>query len=266
MTSEAFVPGPGEVRTIELGGFLMTVKATAESTDDAFTLLQVDRASFHGPLGSPGQICFNLGDEPASPDGIGGWRTKARSRSGIDKRWRLHDLRSAATPPLPRLTCNGVRVSDSWPRVPGARVPDSPHHLDGGEAAMTGAVRRVVTGHDKDGHAVFVSDELVEPVMTDLSTSSSFHVLWNGDTTASFPDDGSRPAFTAYFPPVGGFRFGLFSLPPRDEPPPAPEVDVAAAVAELRAALPGLLDHMESGAPGMHTTATIDFEVVQQRT
>lgn len=127
---------------------------------------------------------------------------------------------------------------------------------------MTSAVRRVVTGHDKDGNAVFASDELVEPVMTALSTSSSFHVLWNGDTTPSFPDDGSRPAFTAYFPPVGGFRFGLFTLPPRDEPPPASEVDVAAAVAELRAALPGLLDHMESGAPGMHTTATIDFEIV----
>lgn len=127
---------------------------------------------------------------------------------------------------------------------------------------MVSAVRRVVTGHDDDGNAVFTSDEQVAPVMTGLSKSASFHVLWNGDETPRFPDDGRRPVLRSYFPPVGGFRFGLFTLPPHDEPPPGPDVDIAAAVAELRTALPGLLDHMESGAPGMHTTATIDFEVV----
>ena len=127
---------------------------------------------------------------------------------------------------------------------------------------MTNTVRRVVTGHDEGGSAVFVSDQRLAPVMTSLSSTASFHVLWNGDAAPTFPDDGSRPALTTYFPPVGGFRFGLFTLPPLDEGPPGPEVDIAAAVAELRAALPGLLDHMESGAPGMHTTATIDFEVV----
>ncbi|GAC1545068.1 MAG: site-specific integrase [Acidimicrobiales bacterium] len=40
-----------------------------------------------------GPYVFNLGDEPASPDRIGWWWTKARARSGIDMRWRLHDLR-----------------------------------------------------------------------------------------------------------------------------------------------------------------------------
>ena len=123
-------------------------------------------------------------------------------------------------------------------------------------------VRRVVTGHDADGKAVFVSDGPVEPVMTALSASSAFHQLWNGDRAPHFPDDGARPAPTTYFPPVGGFRFGMFTLPPADEPPPGPDVDIAAAVAQLREGLPGLLDHMEPDAPGMHTTATIDFEVV----
>ena len=123
-------------------------------------------------------------------------------------------------------------------------------------------VRRVVTGHDASGKAVFVSDEAVEPVMTALSRSSAFHVLWNGDDAPHFPDDGARPPFTTYFPPVGGFRFGMFTLPPADEPPPGRDVDIAGAIAELRERLPGLLDHMEPDAPGMHTTATIDFEVV----
>ena len=49
MTSEAFVLGPGEGRPIDLGGFLMTVKATAESTDDAFTLLEATEPPHFGP-------------------------------------------------------------------------------------------------------------------------------------------------------------------------------------------------------------------------
>ncbi len=127
---------------------------------------------------------------------------------------------------------------------------------------MGNAVRRVVTGHSPDGKAVFVSDEQVEPVMTALSASSSFHTLWHGDEAPHFPDDGSRPAPSTYFPAVGGYRFGFFTLPPADEPPPGPDVDIRAALQTLNTELPGLLDHMEPGEPGMHTTATIDFEVV----
>ena len=127
---------------------------------------------------------------------------------------------------------------------------------------MTDGVRRVVTGHDADGKAVFASDEVVPPITTGLSASSSFHVLWGGDDAPHFPDDGVLPLFTTYFPPVGGFRFGMFTLPPHGEPGPGPDVDIAAAIAEMRRALPGMLDYMEPGAPGMHTTDTIDFEVV----
>jgi mannose-6-phosphate isomerase-like protein (cupin superfamily) len=109
---------------------------------------------------------------------------------------------------------------------------------------------------------VFASDTLVEPVVTELAAGTSFHQVWNGDAAPSFPDDGARPPLTTYFPPVGGFRFGFFTLPAADDPGPAPDVDIAQALAELGAALPGLLDHMEPAPPGMHTTATIDFEVV----
>jgi mannose-6-phosphate isomerase-like protein (cupin superfamily) len=127
---------------------------------------------------------------------------------------------------------------------------------------MARAVRRVVTGHDANGRAVFASDELVEPVMTDLSATSSFHGLWTGADTPRFPDDGSRPPFTTYFPPIGGFRFGFFTLPPHDEPHPGPEVDIGKALGQLDAALPGMLAYMDPADPGMHTTDTIDFEVV----
>jgi mannose-6-phosphate isomerase-like protein (cupin superfamily) len=120
--------------------------------------------------------------------------------------------------------------------------------------------RRVVTGHDADGKAVFASDQRVAPFVPSFSPLSSFHLLWNGDEAPHFPDDGSRPAPTTYFPEVGGFRFGFFTLPPDGTPMPE-GVDVMAGLEEMRAALPGMLDHMEA-EPGMHTTATIDFEVV----
>ena len=71
------------------------------------------------------------------------------------------------------------------------------------------------------------------------------------------------PPFATWFPPVGGFRFAMFTVPPHGAASePAPDADVEAAVAEFQANLPGLTNYMEPDAPGMHTTDTIDFEVV----
>ena len=122
-------------------------------------------------------------------------------------------------------------------------------------------VRRVVTGHDADGKAVFVSDERVAPVTTALSPGSEFHQLWGGDEAPRFPDDGSLPPYRTYFPPVGGFRFGMFTIPPAGGEPPQLD-DVQAALAEIDQKLPGMMSYMEPADPGMHTTDTIDFEVV----
>jgi mannose-6-phosphate isomerase-like protein (cupin superfamily) len=126
---------------------------------------------------------------------------------------------------------------------------------------MSRSVRRVVTGHDAGGKAVFVSDGQVEPFVPSFSPGTAFHQLWGGDVTPRFPDDGSRPEVSAYFPPVGGFRFGLFTLAPANEVPPS-DLDVDAALAEVERALPGLFRYNEADEPGMHTTPTIDFEVV----
>ena len=123
-------------------------------------------------------------------------------------------------------------------------------------------VRRVVTGHDAQGKAVFVSDEAVAPFVPDFSPNSSFHQLWGYDATPEFPDDGERPDQARYFPPVGGFRFNLFTLPPDGDNALPEGVDLGAAFEAFQAALPGMLDHMDPDAPGMHTTATLDVEVV----
>ncbi len=123
-------------------------------------------------------------------------------------------------------------------------------------------VRRVVTGHDSTGKSVFVSDTEVEPVTAALLPGSEFHKLWGGDRAPQFPDDGAPPAQPTYFPPVGGFRFGMFSLPPQSRAVGPQPADTAAAARELEQKLPGLAGYMEPDAPGMHTTDTIDFEVV----
>lgn len=123
-------------------------------------------------------------------------------------------------------------------------------------------IRRVATGHDKEGRAVFVSDEMVAPVTLALLPGSEFHRLWGADSTVTFPDDGSKPDAETYFPPVGGFRFGFFTIPPdRGAGAPA-DLDFEAALAEFEAKLPGLGEHLEPENPGMHTTATIDYGVV----
>lgn len=121
-------------------------------------------------------------------------------------------------------------------------------------------VRRVVTGH-RDGKAVFASDEQVAPFTAEVMPGSAFYRLWGGDEAPTFPDTGAEPAQAMYFPPVGGFRFGLFTVAPAGMAPPE-GVDVEAGMAAVEAALPGLLGHMEPDDPGMHTTDTVDFEVV----
>jgi mannose-6-phosphate isomerase-like protein (cupin superfamily) len=123
-------------------------------------------------------------------------------------------------------------------------------------------VRRVVTGHGSDGKAVFMSDERVPPIVPALLPENEFHRLWGADEAPHFPDDGAQPQVTTYFPPVGGFRFGLFSIPPDGGAGAPAGLDIAAGLAELEELLPGLGRHMEPDAPGMHTTATVDFEVV----
>jgi hypothetical protein len=69
-------------------------------------------------------------------------------------------------------------------------------------------VRRVVTGHDQNGKAVFVSDVPVEPITASLVPGVEFHRLWGSDTAPTFPDSGTMPSFGTYFPPVGGSASG----------------------------------------------------------
>lgn len=123
-------------------------------------------------------------------------------------------------------------------------------------------VRRVVTGHNQEGRAVVVNDEMVAPVTLRAFPGNEFHQLWGADVVSTFPDDGGQPRAKSYFPPVGGFRFGFFTVPPDGVEAEATEADPMAAAVELRRRLPGLAQYFESGESGRHTTPTIDYGVV----
>lgn len=121
--------------------------------------------------------------------------------------------------------------------------------------------RRVVTGRDADGKSVFVSDEAVEPITPALVPGFEFLTLWGNDATPSLPTDGTKPPYVTYFPPTGGFRFALFTIPPGTETMAA-DIDIMAALAEFDEKLPGMSAVMEPDHPGMHTTDTVDVGFV----
>ncbi|MEO0495350.1 MAG: cupin domain-containing protein [Actinomycetota bacterium] len=117
-------------------------------------------------------------------------------------------------------------------------------------------IRRVVTGHDEYGKAVFTSDDTVEPILGRVS------LIWAEDTPARFPDDGSvRDELTSFFPPVEGCRFGFVTYPP-DAAATNDDIDPDVVGKMMDEHLPGLAAHMEPDLPGMHTSATQDFAMV----
>lgn len=122
-------------------------------------------------------------------------------------------------------------------------------------------MRCVVTGQNTDGKSVFVSDTQVEPIKVALLPGTEFHRLWGSNAHPVLPTTGEPPDQRGYFPPPGGYRFGFFSLGPDSVTMPE-DLDIEAALGELQAQLPGLAEVMEPEYPGMHTTDTVDLDLV----
>jgi len=107
-------------------------------------------------------------------------------------------------------------------------------------------VRRVVTGHDARGRAVFVRDEQVDA--TPIPGLGELALIWSADEPATYPNAGNNPAAPGIFPPVGGIRFTIATY--------SPESGVVAPQATPEM-------HIEDGdEPGMHRTDTTDFGVL----
>ena len=121
--------------------------------------------------------------------------------------------------------------------------------------------RCVVTGHSETGKAIVVSETPAAAISLENLPGYEFHRLWGSDSVPTVPARGTVPMTSNYFPPKGGFRFAYFSIPPGTHiaPPPA---DMAALVAEVQLKLPGMAEVLEPEHLGMHTTDTVDYDVV----
>jgi len=122
-------------------------------------------------------------------------------------------------------------------------------------------IRCVVTGQNAAGKSTFVRDAAVAPVTLALFPGYEFHRLCGSDSAADLPSDGTASPPPNYFPPRQGFRFGFFTIPP-DTTTRLDQLNTPAAVEEMQQKLPGMIEVLELDHPGMHTTDTVDFDVV----
>lgn len=119
----------------------------------------------------------------------------------------------------------------------------------------------VVTGQDESGKSVIMRTAPIEPVSLALLPGYEFHRIWGSDSIPELPSDGTPPPQPLYFPPRSGFRFAFFTIPP-DTTTRVDQIDMATALEEIQQKLPGMMDVLELDHPGMHTTDTVDFDVI----
>lgn len=125
-------------------------------------------------------------------------------------------------------------------------------------------IRRIVTGHDAHGSAVFVSDgDAPRAQLFKHIPGHAFAQVWSTAPGAALPAAAGDPttAGGSVVPLAGGSSLLVVTFPP-DSVMMDPAMDHAAAGAELAAALPGLIECFEMDHPGMHTTASIDYGIV----
>jgi mannose-6-phosphate isomerase-like protein (cupin superfamily) len=125
-------------------------------------------------------------------------------------------------------------------------------------------MRRVVTGHDKNGRSVVVSDGPI-PRSREFSSLPGWvsRLPWATEAGERSNRTGEdlTPMVTSLLPAPGGTRFIVLTFPP-DTAMADPAFDPAAFDREQRADSPGIADLIEPD--GMHTTPTVDYGIVLQ--
>lgn len=123
--------------------------------------------------------------------------------------------------------------------------------------------RRVVTGL-RDGKSVFVSDAPVANAHIYESIPGFMtSVVWATAPVPSLPQIGEEgpPAGTLITPPPGETRLMVVTFPP-DAVMSGSGFDPERAALEQAQQLPGLAECFEAKNPGMHTTDTLDYDIV----
>jgi mannose-6-phosphate isomerase-like protein (cupin superfamily) len=114
---------------------------------------------------------------------------------------------------------------------------------------MSFAVRRVVTGHDEQGRAVFVSDGTPPNTVVSPAGFAVSELLWLDRPPQTADDGRDREGAFDLEPPPGGLSMRVIRFPP--VPADAPEEERWIRV-----------DTEDPDRPGMHATDTLDFMIV----
>jgi hypothetical protein len=125
-------------------------------------------------------------------------------------------------------------------------------------------VRRVVIATDRDGRSVVSSDD-ASPRAHDFVHTPGFGqaLVWTTAPGPTLPFDGGDPTASApsLVPDPGATSFIVLTFPP-DAVYAARGFDGAAAAEEAAEHSPGIAETLEPDNPGMHTTPTVDYNVV----
>ena len=141
------------------------------------------------------------------------------------------------------------------------------HPAAANDASELPPPRRALTGRDEAGKSVFRSFDVTPKVVEiDSNPGLTFYELYSTDGVPSLTGREADPMLgkTRAFPGPGGTFFRLISYPPKRAPgyKPPEGVTFQSALKELSDKVPGMGDHFELDAPGMHTSDTIDYCVV----
>jgi hypothetical protein len=108
---------------------------------------------------------------------------------------------------------------------------------------MKRAIRRVVTG-TSGGRSAVHDDGLAEPVSVSVLPGYAWHRVWSLDRPPAGLPGPQAGNGHSHFPPPGGVRFTIYTVPPGGEGPRA-ELTAAAEQA-LERSLPGRSSYMEN--------------------
>lgn len=126
------------------------------------------------------------------------------------------------------------------------------------------SVRRVVTGHNASGKAVVAADG-PPPANHSMPGVDGLGIIavWATDhgMTAVPGSDDPTANMVSYVPGPGGTRFLITVLPP-DAGGSGPVSPALAGATPATAGFPGLNEAMEPDNPGMHTTDSVDYDIV----
>ena len=130
---------------------------------------------------------------------------------------------------------------------------------------MAKKIRRVVTGHDKNGKAVVLLDGDAPNARARPATGLVSTLLWVTDTTpAELSDTDNADREIGITPPLSGSILRILEIPPESGRSAEQDAAIAAEMRRSQAAgeQAGLQRNLAARHHGMHRTESVDYALV----